>query len=180
MLPDILKWVASSKTGRFVGALYVLGLIIAVLPQLVIGTRQAIPRLAEQYREAFAGTIQPKEASPPNAVRQLPVDRDVQNKLAALEADLVRLRNTGSAARIDSLENSIKELREAISGDPTRALTLQRIAAEQTSMTSRVDSLQTQMQWLFGISMTLALGVLATVVSVVKSSFEKKAADTKI
>ena len=51
---------------------------------------------------------------------------------------------------------------------------MQRLDAEQRALTSRVDGLATQMQWLFGISLTLALGVLATVVSIVKSSFEAK------
>ena len=75
------------------------------------------------------------------------------------------------------MEAALRDLRATLFGDPTRALTLQRISTEQQALTARLDALASQMQWLFGISMTLALGVLATVVSVVKSSFERKQPD---
>jgi hypothetical protein len=178
MLPDPLRWIVKSKTGKIVGALYVLGMLVFLLPQGIIAVRHAVPSLREQYREAFTGIRPTKEPQPPTATQPLLTsDPAMQKKMADLEEQLASLRGTGSTARIDSLDAAMKDLRATIFADPARAMTLQRIDLEQKSLASRLDSLQSQMEWLFGISLTLALGVLATVVSVVKSSFEKKRPD---
>ncbi len=177
MFPDILAWISKSKWGKVVGALYAVGLLIFLLPQLIIALRHTVPSLAGQYREAFTGKPRITPLPTTTALPLLTSEPAMQKKVADLEAELDSLRRTGSTARIDSLDTGIKELRATIFADPARALTIQRITLEQTSLASRLDALQAQMQWQFGISMTLALGVLATVVSVVKSSFEKKRPD---
>ena len=161
MTSDIFSWIVKSKTGKIATAIYGVGVVIFVLPQAVIGIRHGVPHLAEQYKEAFTGTGRKTEPLPTNP--HLPLitrdDADVRKKLAGLGDELARLRDTGSKARIDSLDAAIKELRTTLFGDPERVLTIQRINAEQTSLTSRVDSLQTQMQWLFGISASSAESV---------------------
>jgi hypothetical protein len=175
MSPNIFEW-AKTKTGKVLGAIYIVGLLVFLLPQGIIQLRHTVPSLAGQYREAFT-SIRQTPLPTTTALPLLTSDPAMQKKVADLEADLASLRSTGSTARIDSLDTAIKELRATIFADPARALTIQRITLEQTSLASRLDSLQGQMEWQFGISMTLALGVLATVVSVVKSSFEKKRPD---
>lgn len=150
------------------------GVLLTLLSVATIFMWKTPPQPQVPYnQQSTTASIEPPSVTAEIAPPTSPITPEIQGKLANLEADVKILRSTDSAVRIHNIENSLKELREALSTDPTRALTLQRITVEQASMTSRVESLQSQMQWIFGISMTLALGVLATVVSVVKSSFEK-------
>jgi uncharacterized membrane protein len=172
-----LQWF-NTRWGRIAVAIYAIVLIVGILPQLVTGVREGIPNLIKNYKKAF--TVQ--QRTYPTTDTVLPVTTSeavVQKKLAELESEVGILRRTDTTARIDNLDMALKDLRATLFGDPTRALTIQRLTAEQTSLASRVGSLQTQMQWLFGILMTLALGVLAVVISVVKSSFEKKLDERK-
>ena len=153
--------------------------VVMAVPDMVVGLRG----LPAKYRRAFLGEPRAMSGSlrTPSAGISAPASRNASDslsmQLARLDQEIARIRQNTGSSRVDSMEAALRDLRATLFGDPTRALTLQRISTEQQALTARLDALASQMQWLFGISMTLALGVLATVVSVVKSSFERKQPD---
>src|SRR5258708_21887073 len=107
MFPDIFAWIVKSKGGKIVGALYAVGLLMFLLPELIIGLRHTLPSLAGQYREAFTGIKQTKEPLPTTAnLPLLTSDPAMQKKVADLETDLASLRTTGSTARKNSLDTA--------------------------------------------------------------------------
>ena len=173
-LESLLK---KSALVRWVTVLYAIGLGIYALPQFVIVARQFPEQLSREYKRAFA----PAGAEDSSSLTRTPssgheaIPADVRAQIVTLERDLQQLRAQGSSERVDKLDASLAELRNTLFGDPARVVTLQRLDAEQQSLKARVDSVQTQIQWVLGIALTLALGVLTAVVGIVaKTAFERR------
>ena len=84
----------------------------------------------------------------------------LETKLAELEAQLNTIKTTDQTDQLDRLEAELREIRLAISGDPERVLTLQRMNFDILRVESRIDTLETLTKWIFGVTLALAVGVM--------------------
>jgi len=115
----------------------------------------------------------PSAAITPNAPILTSQDiSDLQQKLADLEAEIAQIKTSGQSEQLDSLEDELREIRLTITGDPEKALTLQRMDFEISKLGSRIDTLDELTKWIFGITLTLALAVLSVVIAaIIKISY---------
>lgn len=96
---------------------------------------------------------------------------DIQGRLSLIESRMPSSSNTATAEEVADLNKEIESLRDLVFGNPEKTLNIQRMSLELDSLTKDVDEIRTQGQWLFGVILTLALGVLGIVFSAIKASF---------
>ena len=140
-------------------------MIIIILPTLP----KAFRTLVQNYRETFFG-------EKPSVKMQTPDLADIHRKLSALEADFTSLKSGSRPNKMAAIEKDLGDLKKTIFGDPEKALSIQRLNIEFANMKEQIAGLRSQNRWLFGITLTLALAVLAAFIGVIRSADSRKSA----
>lgn len=156
---------------RWVMVVYTVGFIVLVFPQVYHGVPRVFRGLIEDYRQIFVGERGHKPDAPSTAQ---PSGSSLPDRLSSLEERIASISENRTQAQIDEIATELQELREAILGDPEKALTIQRLSFEVKALHDQVDGLSSQSRWLFGITLTLALGVLGAVFGLLKASSPKR------
>jgi hypothetical protein len=161
-----------SRLAQTALVLYIVVFVIALIPQVYRIAPEAIGSLIQDYRQMLTGhrsQTAPGAGASDSASAATSPDTPLKERLDAIESRVASLSSSANPAEVDKIAGEVRELRALILRDPEKVLMVQSLNFETQRLKDRVDEIASQTRWLFGITVTIALGVLGAVFGLLKS-----------